>query len=191
MKLVSKSKCKVFLSCGASAVAMLAAGAAVAQDAEAEDRVVVTGTRIASPELTSPSPLQTVGAEFIEDQGIINLQDALQYNPSFGAPGESRATSNSDVTNAGTATVNLRNLGANRTLVLVDGRRMVAGVPGTAQVDLSMVPTDFIERAEVLTGGASAVYGSDAVAGVVNLIYKKNFEGLILNAQGGDFREGR
>jgi len=179
------------LICGASASAMLAGGAAWAADSSgATETVVVTGTLIRSPDITSPSPLQSIDAQFIQDQGTINIQDALQLNPSFGAPGYSRTVSNGDVTNAGTATVNLRNLGANRTLVLIDGMRTVAGVPGTAQVDLSMIPTDFIERVDVLTGGASSLYGSDAIAGVVNFIYKKNFEGLIVDAQGGVSQEG-
>jgi iron complex outermembrane recepter protein len=126
-----------------------------------------------------------VDSKFIEELGVVNVQDALEVNPVFGEPGQSRFTSNGNITNAGASTVNLRNLGADRTLVLADGRRMVAGVPGTAQVDLTMVPTGFIERVEVLTGGASAVYGSDAVAGVVNFIYKKDFEGFDFDAQAG------
>ncbi len=154
------------------------------------EEVVVTGTRIKSSELTSPSPLQVVSSEFIEDLAVVNVQEALQRNPAFGIPGTSRFVSNGSVTNAGTATVNLRNLGANRTLVLVDGRRMIAGVPGTTQVDLALIPTEFIDRVEVLTGGASAVYGSDAVAGVVNLIYKRDYEGFIASGQYGISEEG-
>jgi iron complex outermembrane recepter protein len=172
-------------------------GAAMAQSASGAEaptgpveEIVVTGTRIKSADLTSPSPLQVVTAQAIQDQGVINVQDALQNNPAFGQPGMSRYTSAGNITNAGAATVNLRNLGADRTLVLVDGRRMVAGIPGTAQVDLDMIPTGFIDRVEVLTGGASAVYGSDAIAGVVNLIYKKNFEGLTFDAQSGQSSEG-
>ncbi len=179
----------------ATSGAVLIAGTAVAQDTgpgadERLEQIVVTGTRIKSAELTSPSPLQVMDAQFIQDMGVVNLQDALQVNPAFGQPGQSRYTSNGNVTNAGSSTVNLRNLGADRTLVLADGRRMVAGVPGTAQVDLTMVPTDFIERVEVLTGGASAVYGSDAIAGVVNLIYKRDFEGFIVNGQFGESSRG-
>lgn len=186
------------LMTGASALTLLAAATAQAQDAapaapqeavEAEQEVVVTGSRIASPALTSPSPLQVVTAEALENQGVVNVQEALQQNPAVGIPGQSRTT-NGASTNPGLATVNLRNLGADRTLVLIDGRRSVAGVPGTAQVDLSMIPTPFIERVDVLTGGASAVYGSDAVAGVVNFIYKKKYEGLQLNVQGGISERG-
>ena len=82
--------------------------------------------------------------------------------------------------------VDLRDLGSDRTLVLVNGRRYVAGIPGSTAVDLNTIPTDFIERVEILTGGASAAYGSDAVAGVVNIILKKNFQGVTINAEKGE-----
>ncbi|MDB5674365.1 MAG: hypothetical protein JWM65_1347 [Sphingomonas bacterium] len=151
--------------------------------AEAGD-IIVTGSRIASPSLRSPSPLQVITAVDLQRQGTTNLQDILQNNPAIGAPGKSRNTGGND-TDPGLATLNLRNLGPDRTLVLIDGRRSVAGVPGTAQVDVSMIPPSFIERVDVLTGGASAVYGSDAIAGVVNFIYKKHLQGIQLNAQHG------
>lgn len=176
---------------GSGIVAMLGvpANAQIAPQAPQEEGasvadIVVTGSRIASPTLTSPSPLQVLTSETLENNGIVNVQDALQQNPAIGLPGLSRTTTG-NTTNPGLSTVNLRNLGADRTLVLIDGRRSVAGVPGTAQVDLSMIPTPFVERVDVLTGGASAVYGSDAVAGVVNFIYKKKYEGIQLNAQAG------
>jgi outer membrane receptor protein involved in Fe transport len=154
-------------------------------DAPTEQAIVVTGSRIRSPTLTSPSPLQAITAVDIARTGRVDVQEVLQQNPAFGVPGQSRNTSNYGALSAGLATVNLRNLGPNRTLVLIDGRRVVAGVPGSAQVDLTMIPSPFVERVDVLTGGASAVYGSDAIAGVVNFIYKKNYEGLQLNAQTG------
>ncbi|HEX5787435.1 MAG TPA: TonB-dependent receptor, partial [Woeseiaceae bacterium] len=134
--------------------------------------------------------LQVVDSDFITDVGVANVQEALQLNPAFGEPGQSRYTSNGSIVNAGAATLNLRNLGADRTLVLADGKRVVAGVPGTAQVDVTMVPTGFIERVEVLTGGASAVYGSDAIAGVVNFIYKTDFQGIDVRTQYGESSEG-
>ncbi|TPG52107.1 TonB-dependent receptor domain-containing protein [Sphingomonas glacialis] len=152
-------------------------------DATSQD-IVVTGSRIASPTLKSPSPLQVITAEDIQRQGTTNVQDILQNNPAIGAPGRSRNTGGND-TDPGLATLNLRNLGPDRTLVLIDGRRTVAGVPGTAQVDVSMIPPSFVERVDVLTGGASAVYGSDAIAGVVNFIYKKHFKGFQANVQEG------
>lgn len=152
--------------------------------------VVVTGSRISSPALTSTSPLQVIDAQDIDDAATPNVQSVLLQNPAFGTPGISRTNSNFSTSSAGVATVDLRNLGSDRTLVLVDGRRFVAGIPGSATVDLNTIPAQFIERVDVLTGGASAIYGSDAVAGVVNIIYKKNFQGVELGGQLGISEEG-
>lgn len=192
---------------GASALTLFAAVTARAQEAEpagataqapteqaaesvqAEQDIVVTGSRIRSPTLTSPSPLQVVTAQDIENKGSIDLQEVLQQNPAVGAPGSSRTTSTFG-TSPGRATVNLRNLGTSRTLVLIDGRRTVAGQPGSSVVDLAMIPAAFVERVDVLTGGASAVYGSDAIAGVVNFIYKKDFDGIRVNTQAGISERG-
>jgi len=194
----STMKSTRLLLTSASALALLAAPAAFAQEVPAPadsqtatddaapqgQEIVVTGSRIKSPTLTSPSPLQAVTAETIENIGATNVQDALTQIPAVGVPGNTRVNNAGD-TSPGLATVNLRNLGDNRTLVLIDGRRSVAGIPGTSTVDLAMIPTAFVERVDVLTGGASAVYGSDAIAGVVNFIYKKNFQGFQANAQAG------
>ncbi len=147
--------------------------------------IVVTGSRIASPSATAASPLQSVGIAQIQQAGAINVQDVLLQNPAFGTPGISRTNSSFATQGAGVATVNLRNLGEDRTLVLVNGRRFVSGLPGSSAVDLNVIPTQFLERVDVLTGGASAVYGSDAVAGVVNMIYKTKFEGIQLDGQMG------
>lgn len=154
---------------------------------EAQDtgEVVVTGSRIASPSATSASPLQVIGAEQIQQAGVINVQDVLLQNPAFGTPAFSRTNSSFATQGAGIATVDLRNLGVDRTLTLVNGRRFVSGLPGSNAVDLNVIPTQFIERVDVLTGGASAVYGSDAVAGVVNFIYKTDFDGVQLDGQTG------
>lgn len=191
---------------GASALSLFAATAAQAQDAPAEpvaqtpaeqaaeaetqaQDIVVTGSRIRSPTLTSPSPIQVVTAQEIENKGSIDIQEVLQQNPAVGPAGNSRTTSTFG-TGPGRATVDLRGLGASRTLVLIDGRRTVAGSPGSSVVDLAMIPASFIERVDVLTGGASAVYGSDAIAGVVNFIYKKDFEGFRANFQSGISERG-
>ena len=152
--------------------------------------IVVTGSRIASPGAVSASPLQTIGAAQIRQQGAINIQEVLQLNPTFGTPGISRTNSSFATQSAGVATVNLRNLGEDRTLVLVNGRRFVSGVPGSNAVDLNVIPTQFLDRVDVLTGGASAVYGSDAVAGVVNFIYKTKFDGVQLDGQFGISPQG-
>jgi outer membrane receptor protein involved in Fe transport len=145
---------------------------------EVLDRVIVTGSRITNPNLESPSPVQVIDAADIDSSGVTNIQQMLLKSPVFGTPAISRTNSNFATSSAGVSTVDLRELGTDRTLVLVNGRRFVPGIPGSAAVDLNTIPTQFIERVEVLTGGASAVYGSDAVAGVVNFIYKKNFEGV-------------
>jgi iron complex outermembrane recepter protein len=100
-------------------------------------------------------------------------------------PTFSRTNSNFDNLNSGVTTIDLRNMGEERTLVLVNGKRFVAGVPGSSSVDLNSIPTDFIERIEILTGGSSSTYGSDAVSGVINFILKKDFEGLTLDASVG------
>ncbi len=166
-----------------------------AQEADAAagrpaDDIVVTGSRIASPTITSVSPVQVVSDLQIDQSGSANLQDLLLENPVFGSPALSRTNSAFLTSGTGAATVDLRNLGTDRTLVLINGRRVVAGLPGSATVDLNVVPTQFLQRVDILTGGASSLYGSDAVAGVVNLIYKDNFEGIEGNAQYGITQRG-
>jgi iron complex outermembrane receptor protein len=152
--------------------------------------VQITGSRIASPNAESPSPLQVLTSADIAASGATNLQELLLKNPTMGSPTYSRTNSNFNTASAGVATVDLRNLGTARTLVLLNGRRFVSGIPGDSAVDLNTIPTDFIERVELLTGGASATYGSDAVAGVVNIITKRNFNGVIADVQGGRSAEG-
>lgn len=173
----------------AAPIAQTPAEQAAEQSAADGSGIVVTGSRIRSPTLTSPSPIQVVTAQDIENTGLIDIQEVLQQNPAVGTPGASRTT-NTFGTSPGRSTVNLRNLGPSRTLVLIDGRRSVAGVPGSSVVDLAMIPAAFVERVDVLTGGASAVYGSDAIAGVVNFIYKKDFEGIRFNTQAGISERG-
>lgn len=178
-------------ACALPAVAQTASAAPAAAPADdTPEEIVVTGSRIASPSATAASPLQIVGAEQIRDAGVVNVQDVLLQNPVFGSPAISRTNSSFATQGAGVATVDLRNLGSDRTLVLVNGRRFVAGVPGSSAVDLNVIPTQFIERVDVLTGGASAVYGSDAVAGVVNFVYKTKFEGVQLDGQVGISEQG-
>ncbi len=156
----------------------------------AQDIIVVTGSRIARPELDSATPIAVVGSQQIQSQGITNVQDLAQKLPQVGIPGFSRTNSNFNTTGNGIATVNLRNLGDSRTLVLVNGRRFVAGVAGTAVVDINNIPVDFIDRVEVVTGGASAVYGSDAIAGVVNFVLKDSLEGIVARGQYGISERG-
>ena len=167
---------------GTSAAQQPAGGA---EGAENLEEVVVTGSRIASPNLESVSPLQVIDAQDLDRAGAVNVQEVLLDNPAVGTPTISRTNSAFSTSSAGVATVDLRNLGVSRTLVLVNGRRFVAGIPGESAVDLNTIPQQFIERIDVLTGGASAVYGSDAVAGVVNIVYRDDFEGIALDTQYG------
>jgi outer membrane receptor protein involved in Fe transport len=153
-----------------------------AQEASADEPIVVTGSRIARPDLAASVPVSVVTSAEIARSGAANIQDVLADLPAVGQ-NISRTSTNFATTGNGQATVNLRNLGSSRTLVLVNGRRFVAGIPGTSIVDLNTIPTDLIRQVEVVTGGASAVYGSEAVAGVVNFILDDEFEGLRLHGQ--------
>lgn len=137
------------------------------------DEVVVTGSRIKRPELTSDSPIAIIEAADLKIANTVNPEEFLRDDPRFVAA----IGSNSNNGNDGSATVDLRNLGEQRTLVLVDGKRFTP-YDYQGYVDLSMIPTALIQRVEVITGGASAVYGSDAIGGVVNFIMKKDFTGV-------------
>ncbi len=172
------------LTLALAANAQTAAQTAAAEPAPAAEEIVVTGSRIAITGLDSPSPLQVITGAQIQEAGVVNIQEVLLENPAFGTPAISRTNSNFSTSSAGVSVVDLRNLGTARTLVLVNGRRFVAGVPGDSAVDLNVIPTQFIGRIDVLTGGASAIYGSDAVAGVVNLVYR-DIEGIEINGQYG------
>ena len=150
------------------------------QASQVED-VVVTGSRIRQPNLTTTSPVTQVTGEDIDIQGVTRVEDLVTQLP------QAFAAQNSTVSNgaSGTATVSLRNLGSSRTLVLIDGKRMGYGSPEDDAADLNQIPGQLVERVEVLTGGASAVYGSDAIAGVVNFIMRRDFEGIEIDAQYG------
>ncbi|MCL1078645.1 TonB-dependent receptor [Parashewanella spongiae] len=160
------------------------------EGADNVERIQVTGSRIRSTDLQEFTPVQTISGAEIDTSSVANIQELLLKNPAFGSPGISRTNSNFSTSSAGVATVDLRNLGSSRTLVLVNGKRVVSGIPGSSAVDLNTIPAQFIERVEVISGGASAVYGSDALAGVVNIILKKDFEGLELEGQFGQSSEG-
>lgn len=142
--------------------------------------VVVTGSRIPQPNLSSVSPVTVIGSQEVQLSGITRTEDLINELPqAFAAQGSN--ISNGSV---GIATVDLRALGPERTLVLVDGRRLMPGtVQDSSAADLNFIPSALIDRVEVVTGGASAVYGADAVAGVVNFIMQRNFEGVRLDAQ--------
>ena len=190
--------------------ATLQALPATAQEASEElDEIVVTGSRIPRANLTAPTAVTTIDAEVINQSGMINVADILRAVPSFGVSALSSANSNFLTTSSGVNTLQLRNLEEDRTLVLVNGRRYVSGLTGSAAVDFNTIPTELIERVEIITGGASAIYGSDALAGVINVILRDDFEGVKFGYQygeadaggeienrfnftaGGDFADGR
>jgi iron complex outermembrane receptor protein len=142
------------------------------------EKIEVTGTRIPAPNLEGPSPVTVITADDIKIEGVRSVENLLNNLPQVMA--DQGATISNGST--GTATVNLRGLGPTRTLVLVNGRRVPAGspFPGGSAADLNQIPAPLIQRVEILTGGAGAVYGSDAVAGVVNFIMNDKFEGVQL-----------
>lgn len=182
------------LVCAASVIVISVAisSAAFAQDVSSgenskEGEILVTGSRIRSPNATSVSPINTVGSEELLSRGSGRIEDLINTLPqAFADQGGSNRGGGTGA--SGTATINLRNLGNQRTLVLIDGKRLMPGDPDrvSAQApDINNIPSALVQRIDVVTGGASAVYGSDAIAGVVNFVMKKNFEGLQLDAQYG------
>lgn len=159
---------------------------AMAQDAPADEGaadlgapIVVTGSRIKQPNLESASPVTVISNVEFKQTGTTRVEDLVNSLPqAFAAQG-------ANVSNGatGTATLNLRGLGDERTLVLVNGRRLVPGDPTSSAADINVIPAALIERVDVLTGGASSVYGADAVAGVVNFVMDTDFEGFKLDTQ--------
>ncbi len=155
-------------------------GAAAAQDNEAaagNETITVTGSRIQQPGVTSNSPITTVDAAEIRLQGSTNIESVLNRLPQVQADANENVSSGSD----GTARLNLRNLGSNRNLILVNGQRLLP----IQATDLNFIPSALVERIDVVTGGASAVYGSDAISGVVNFILRDNLDGVRADVQYG------
>jgi len=176
------------------------------QDAEAQDievdktmeEVVVTGSRIRRDPLTEAAPIINISANKLDQTGVTNLGDILQDlpiagsapNSRFNVPGNAGFPQDGAGISAGAVKLSLRNIGDKRTLILVDGKRWIAGasasgVPST--VDLNTLPANVIKRIEILQDGASAIYGSDAIGGVVNIITDSDFEGFRLDAQTGKY----
>jgi outer membrane receptor protein involved in Fe transport len=156
---------------------------ATGETVRAPQDIVITGTRIPQPNLTSASPVTVLTSQEVKLSGTTRTEDLINSLPqSFAAQG-------SNISNgaSGIATVNLRGLGPQRTLVLINGRRLQAGDPRTPVADINFIPSSMIKRVDVLTGGASSVYGADAVAGVVNFIMDTNFRGLRLDGQASTF----
>lgn len=155
------------------------------------DAIIVTGSRIRRQDLASVGPATVVSAESIANTGIVNVETVLQRLPANAGFAGNQTSAYWTGNGYGTAQVNLRGLGIKRTLVLLNGRRLVAGGTGAnSSPDLNMIPVAAIARVDVLKDGASAIYGADAMAGVVNIITKTNFEGLGLGARYGITERG-
>lgn len=157
----------------------------LAQDGVDVSEIVVTGSRIARPNLDAPTPVTVIDTRVIEATGSVNTGDVIRMLPAAGVSSITPTNSGFQTASNGITTVDLRNLGEDRTLVLVNGRRFVAGLVGTQVVDFNTIPTELVDRIDVVTGGASATYGSDALAGVVNIITKTEMDGIVVNGQYG------
>ena len=179
-------------------LSLVPADTAQAQEADEMEEVVVTGSRIRRNPLDSPVAIMEIGAGDIEGTGMTNLGDALQQlpitgsavNSKFNVPGNSGFPQDGSGIGAGAVQLSIRNVSAKRTLVLVDGKRWIAGASASGvpnAVDLNTIPDNVIERVEILQDGASAIYGSDAIGGVVNIITRQDFEGFRLDAQAGSY----
>ncbi len=178
----TRAQFKASLKCGVCAVAV-GLGMAGTAAAQADDVVQVTGTRIRATGMSTPTPVTVIQADELENIAPGNLINALDQIPQF-LNNQSPNTAASKADSAGASNVNLRGIGSKRTLVLLNGRRVVPS-NRLGNVDVNLFPEDLVERVETVTGGASAAYGTDAVAGVVNFILDTDFEGLKGHAQAG------
>jgi outer membrane receptor protein involved in Fe transport len=199
---------RLFLCAGALALAgSLQAAPVNAQDADeaqpaepvaAEaapgegEPITVTGSRIRTTEYDFANPVVAIDDEAIQNSGVTNLTDFLTESPALtGSSGSNDGSgANAGIGGVGLNLLDLRNLGTQRTLVLIDGRRHVAAVPGSSSIDINTIPIDLIERVDIVTGGASAIYGADAVTGVVNFVTKRDFEGITVRGQAGISEQG-
>ena len=163
-----------------SSAALLASSFAYAEEEQEIERIEVTGSKIKRIGELSPTPVTVITGADMMNMGITNVADILNNLPSS-TVGLSPETTNNTIFASGLNQTNLRGLGSDRTLVLVNGRRFVAGSSGSSAVDLNTIPTAMVSRIEVITGGASAVYGSDAIAGVINIITRKDVQGIELD----------
>jgi iron complex outermembrane receptor protein len=185
----SKLAKSVKLACAFGAASTIGfTGAVNAQEteeaADAVEKIEVTGSRIRRTDIEGANPVTVMSRVDIEKFGVTSIGDVLQAIPSAG----SAINTNNNNGGNGTTTINIRGIGSNRTLVLVNGKRWAPGLGGS--VDLNNIPAAIIERIEVLKDGASAVYGSDAVAGVVNIITRQDFEGVQASGYVGQWDEG-
>ncbi len=186
----SASKISVLATAISAAVMAGYSFPTLAQDSQLEE-IKITGSRIARRDLSAPSPIVTVGSETFENSATISAESVLNQLPQFTPSGTqfSNSIQSGATSSPGAATLNLRGLGSNRNLVLINGRR---AQPANAAltIDINTIPAAAIQSVEVITGGASAVYGADAMAGVVNFVMKDHFEGMQLDFQTGQTAKG-
>ncbi|SOB79534.1 TonB-dependent Receptor Plug Domain [Sphingomonas guangdongensis] len=195
---------RVALLCGAAPLIVAVPAAAQDQPAPSgtpadegsdSEAIVVTGSRIQRPDYEAPNPIVSFDAAKLQESGNTNVTEFLRRVPALtNSLDNSRTAGNSQteasIGSAGLNLLDLRGLGTNRTLVLVNGRRHVASQFDTAAVDINAIPTDLIERVDVLTGAASAVYGADGVSGVVNFVLRRDFDGIAARGQVGISDQG-
>lgn len=176
------SAIKLSLIAAVSTTALTVSTHVVAAEDNVE-RIEVTGSRIQRSDMETASPVTVIDAATIRSEGYTSVGELLQAQTSMAGAAEGASSNNGS---GGIAKVDLRGMGPERTLVLLDGRRMVnSGAGADSSVDLNSIPVAMIARVEILKDGASAVYGSDAIAGVVNIITKKDFEGFQFDVTGG------
>ena len=186
-KLSDAIKFALFVGAASSAASVTAFAQEAATEAKTLDRVEVTGSRIKKVDAESAQPVTVITRADIEKSGVTNVYDLLNAVTASDGSGLSNVTTQTNGSD-GSQYISLRGLGSQRTLVLVDGKRWPTNIDG--QSDLSTIPLAIIERVDILKDGASATYGSDAIAGVVNLITRKNYEGAQLGLQYGQFTPG-
>jgi len=174
---------------GVATYAQQVAGQLDDPDAIAMEEIVTTGSRIRRDDFSSSSPMSVIGGQTILEQGVSNLGEALRDQAAIGTGGFNQS---SILSGGGASSIDLRNLGQSRVLILINGRRVAsfADALQNQAADLSFVPTAMVDRVEILRDGASAVYGSDAITGVVNVILKKDFEGVEASLNTGATSEG-
>jgi len=178
-KIAKAVRLAVIAGAATTAFAMPSAFAADENQADQVERIAVTGSRIKRVDTEGANPVQIISRQDMVNTGINNIGDLLQEIPSVAGAGTNQSINNGG---SGAIRVSLRGLSSSRTLVLLNGRRVVAsGTGANSSVDLSTIPTSIIKRVEVLKDGASAIYGSDAIGGVVNIITRDDFEGLEFN----------
>ncbi|CAK9041822.1 Vitamin B12 transporter BtuB (Cobalamin receptor) (Outer membrane cobalamin translocator) [Durusdinium trenchii] len=172
----------------ATALSGVAAASAPAFAQDQSDTIIVTGSRLDQANLNSSSPVFQVDAAEIDTRGATRVEDLVNILPQAFAAQTSTLANGAN----GTSTLNLRGLGSVRTLVLMDGKRLPFGGPeaGSSANNLDLIPAQLVERVDIVTGGASAVYGSDALAGVANFILRRDFEGIEFDGQVGFFQDG-